>query len=215
MKMCNENDIARNYKTATTQEGVKKYCLIDEKGYVMTKTLKDIVQMFTFFSLIEVILIPSFYAIIFFHPDVLEKFGGTWFLVGFSGFTIFYILLMILFGLKKYEKYYLREEGLVHKKGFSEKIITYNTLMETTKQWKPLIYRGSLYFVTEQELVRIRFVALSCGVNFCLVLLKILGEEQITVENFAKMQQPGHWKEKREAKKELKKRKQYVKRNRK
>lgn len=108
-----------------------------------------------------------------------------------------------------------REEGLVHKIGFSEKIITYNTLMETMKQWKPLIYRGSLYFVTEVELVRIRFVALSGGVNFCLVLLKILGEEQITVEDFAKMQQPGHWKEKREAKKGLKKRKQYMKGNRK
>ena len=73
MKMCNENDIARKYKTATTQEGVKKYCLIDEKGYVMTKTLKDIVQMFTFLSLIEVILIPSVYAIIFFIRMCLKN----------------------------------------------------------------------------------------------------------------------------------------------
>lgn len=61
----------------------------------------------------------------------------------------------------------------------------------------------------------IEYRGMTSGVPFCMVLLKILGEDHITVEDFVKMQQPRHWMEKREARKELKKRKHYVKINRK
>ena len=205
--MSNEDEISRSYKMATTQNEVIQYCLKDEDGYVMTKQGGMNVWVHSLLEKMMIAYTIILIGVIWTFPEMLE-YTSQVIVIGIL--FCFTWILIIGFRLKFYAKYYLTEKALIIKKTFSEKVVTYDSLLEKIIQWKPLVYKGSLYLMG-QELVRTRYITLSRGGIFCMILLKILGEDQITVEDFAKMQQPGHWKEKREAKKELKKRKQYVK----
>ena len=211
--MNNEDEISRNYEMATTQNEIIQYCLKDENGYVMTEQAGFNMQLISIFNKIVIVLFIIAAAFIWTYPNQFKKMGdeGIKSAIFFFCVLFFYMLMMIWFQLMKYKKYYLRVEGIEIKKGIKKKLVTYKELAFYLSEWKPIIHNGKIYFVTEQRMLGIEYRGMTSGVPFCMILLKILGEEQITVEDFIKMQQPGHWKEKREAKKELKKRKQYVK----
>ena len=209
--------MAKAYANAATKETFEAQCLRDENGEIMTKTAKVKVQMFIAFTIIEAFIILVGGICLFEDPEELRKMGndGIIYVIGLGLLVLFYIFILMWFGLRKYKKYYLKEEGVMEKRGFSERLIRYVELSSHLTQWKPLIYHGKLYFVTKQGLISVEFSEMTSGVSFCLLLLKILGEETIMPKDFENMYQPGHWREKRAAKKELKKRKQYVKGNQK
>ena len=207
----------KDYGTAITEEVFRSQCLKDKNGEIMTKTAETKTGFLAMCTKIIVVLSIFYWFVFFVFPEetregISDDEGAIWML----SITLVYMLTIILFKLTRYKEYYLGNEGIVEKRGFGKKIvIAYEELAHSIEKWRPIVYKGKIYFATERKLVKICYGDMAGGVAFCMLILKTFKENTISMEDFRIMFQPGHWKEKREAKKELKKRKQYIRGNQK
>lgn len=208
-----ENYIARTYGTAIAQETFGAHCLRGKNGEVMTKMAKAKMQLYIVFAVAAAIINLLGIIYFFLNLEEMNQMGNKkhTYLACLSFLVLSYIFLLIWFRLRRYTKYYLREEGLVKKRGISEKLILYHELVPYISQWKPVIGRRKIYFVTKQGLVTVEYGNMVSGVCFVLELLRKLGEDTITTQDFSIMYYSGNWKKKRKARKEIKKRKRYIK----
>lgn len=125
------------------------------------------------------------------------------------------VLLTLLTKKKLFYRYILTKDALVIKKIFGTKKIPYSEFKEAGNTFPPMLYGVTMIYTSKSEIIRLDYTYLMGGVKFILYFSEFIGnslDDDLAQEVLKRVHRNSALAS-REEKKELKRRKKYVREN--